>query len=193
MPERPVRSEATAMVRVIPSQQGELDGFCGLYSIVNGCGALWPDSMDDARRLEFTNYILKAIGPEREAGMRKDGAGVLLMQMMLAIAVRFSHRRLPNRLQTRTPFQRKMVAPRFDHWWDDLAGCVGGEDFVAIIGLSKPYAHWTCITEMNTNRALLQDSDGAKEIRFHDIGYSATGKPVEVDWRQVFVLERYRF
>lgn len=166
-------------------------GMTALNAVVLGCATLWPGSMDTARRDEMFAAIAKALGPKRDP--HEDGTNILLMQMMLAAAVRFSHRRLPDRLQVHTPFQRRKVAPRFDHWWDDLAGFLGADEFVTIVAVTAPVARWSCITEMNTNRAVLVETGRAIEVRFHDLGYSNAGKPVEVDWRQCFVLERSYF
>lgn len=173
-----------------PDQQGELDGFCGLYSIVNAVGDLWPESMDRARRDELANHICASIGDKATASMRRDGASILLMQRMLVAAVHFSKRRLRDRLAYSAPFMHERGVKRYEHWWDDLAGYAGGSLASAIIGLSRPYQHWTVISEINANRAVLRDSGGEKEIRFAELGFTGSGKEHEVDWRQVFVLER---
>ena len=173
-----------------PDQQGALDGFCGMYSIINAVGELWPEAMDRARRDELANHICAAIGDKAVASMRRDGASILLMQRMLVAAVHFSKRRLRETLSYRAPFLNHRGVMRLEHWWDDIAGFAGGERAVAIIGLSRPYQHWTCISEINVNRAVLRDSDGDKDLRFSELGFTGAGKETEVDWRQVFILER---
>lgn len=162
---------------------------CGAYAVVNAVGALWPESMDDSRRDELMHRMRDALGPKRWADMTLDGASILTITMMITAAVRFSKGRLKGTLTYSTPFKTRMRIREIE-WWDDLAGYVGGDDAVAIIGMSAPYPHWTCITEMNAIRAKLQDSDGEKAIHVSELGFTGSTRPKQVDWRQVFVLER---
>ncbi|MGB7965605.1 MAG: hypothetical protein WCF64_05175, partial [Methylocella sp.] len=71
-----------------PLTQGDEDGFCGLYSIVNALTLLFPSSMDDDARSRVFQVIAKACKSEWP-GIIWNGTNVSDMRSMLGAARKY--------------------------------------------------------------------------------------------------------
>lgn len=145
-----------------PLLQGALDGLCGPYSIVNAL-----------------TYL---------AGLSEDDQGDLFKALIRSGGE--ESRRSETEIAVSRPFSHKAFNCDFPAFFAELAALVDHPHRAAIIGLSKPYEHWTDATHLSGSRIVLRDSIGLHFIDRANCGLHGADKPFAVDHRQTFAIER---
>jgi hypothetical protein len=119
-----------------PLSQGGLDGLCGLYSIVNALGLLFPSAMNTEASDNTFKVIAKAIGgwPDHlfYGTTEKD-----IREMLDAARKYFKHT-----FSWEQPFAHTKFKS-FDEFAREIGWRIKGDDAFAVVGISKPWEHWT--------------------------------------------------
>lgn len=168
---------------VEPWEQGELDGLCGIYAIINAMkvlalsrGRQYSDAdgaklfKDSVRYLHKRNQLPHALW---------DGTSIMHVRDFLGIAKRF----MRNQYELDIVW-RRLAAPgevtRKDVFWrlldDALAARDELYDFkqktkhtrVALLGLGHPQPHWTLAYGVGKSSIQLIDSGSRIRIRYHN-------------------------
>lgn len=148
-------------------RQGDLDGLCGVYAIINALCWLCP-AIDKSIAARLFQRLLKAISPRSpKSALRSvtDGLSFFGLARLLRIAIAFIDEALGLRigaqpLVTGKQNQSLTLAQlwrQFGSHFDD-----GG---VAIIGLGGFYGHWTVAVGVTPRQLEVFDSGGLKRIR----------------------------
>jgi hypothetical protein len=145
-----------------PLQQGELDGLCGLYAVINAVRLLCPE-IDDEVSAELFRRLVKRL---EKRGVRPLHALAWGMEM----------RTLTDVIETACAYQRRTFGIRIkvrqlelgrraslDKIWAALQGELG-EGQVAILGLSGRHEHWTVAYAGSARCLRLADSDDLKVL-----------------------------
>ena len=179
-----------------PFRQGQLDGLCGLYTIVNALDLLRDGGLthSEDEALRIMRALIEAV-PERFPKAIWDGTKVQHVRRMLVAADLFARKRYRFGLAWSEPFLRRDFAtPRGYHaaLREELAG--GG---LAIIGLAPPWDHWTLVRKVTPAGFDTVDSISLNHLALHGMRLRkrAKDKPPEdaefvLDQHQVFVLRR---
>lgn len=117
-----------------PLDQGDLDGFCGLYAITNAITLLFPGTMNQDRRDRVFKVLLKAIPQHRWPSVVVDGTTERDVRAMLAAATLA----LKKSFVWEQPFRRQYFA-HFGEFERELGWRIKGDDAFAIVGISKPW------------------------------------------------------
>ena len=151
-----------------PLRQGDLDGLCGVYAIINAVRCVHPRlSKPMADRL-FRELLraLAADGQTKPGSMVYRGITSAMLARLIGTARRhlaakhglaFEAARLPRRPQ---PGRSWTMADLTSRLGDHLAD--GG---VAVLSLRGSMAHWTVIVAVTPKLFRMRDSDGLHTIR----------------------------
>lgn len=148
----------------LPKNQGDEDGLCGLYAILNSILYLYPHMTEDEQADIFkTCARFLTRWPEiLWAGTSTDEVRGMLRQ--------FSNEKDPE--HHIITIERLHGHEGFGAFYDHLHSWVQPNSQVAIIGLDKPYEHWTVAREVSGSRIILQDS-----CKLHFISRDQSGLP----------------
>ncbi len=168
-----------------PLLQGALDGLCGPYAIVNAVNYLEP--LDDDGQAALFRSVMRAIS---KLSVLWSGTTTDQVADMLGAAQAFLGDRHRISIAFSRPFAHRAFNGDFAAFFDELAALVDRPHCAAIIGLSKPYEHWTDATYLSGARIALRDSVGLHFIDKANCGLHGADKPFAIDHRQAFLIER---
>ena len=148
-----------------PFRQGDLDGLCGVYAVINAMRALVPN-MSAATAEALFEQLMDTLR-KHDVGRRPIVAvGITRRQLveLVARAIEFLERRYQVDV-----LRRRVALPRRSQdsiaaLWRALARNVS-PTCVAIIGLGGYRNHWSLITAVSPRLLHLCDSDGMKQLR----------------------------
>lgn len=149
-----------------PFTQGELDGLCGIYAVINAYRLLFGDEFE----LERAHSLFKRMAKSAPLAVF-DGIGYHELLDLIALANRAVPARL--RLEVRPNVFRKPAngpAWRTDTYLKRLREEVNEGGQVAILGLEKAHDHWTLLHQITPTTAKLTDSDSIKHLSLSNCG-----------------------
>jgi hypothetical protein len=164
-----------------PLQQGDLDGLCGAYAIVNAVTRLLHDrgfTRIDANRL-FQSLCRTLHRRQKMPQAVWRGTHIEDVDAMLRTVRRFVKESFGLRLVVSRPFEGLKVK-RKDKFFRDLYAAFETKSRrkVAILGLDKPGLHWTLAADVTPRSFRLYDSGRSKRLRYGDctVGHSMRGR-----------------
>lgn len=171
-----------------PLTQGDEDGFCGLYSIVNALTLLFPAAMNQ----ELRDHVFKAIARacKKWPDIVWDGTTVNDVRNMLHAARNYlgdGGKHSPTKFDWEQPFA-KTEFKTFDEFARELGWRIKGDDAFAIVGISHPWPHWTCAHRLTPHEMIMTDSCHVKQIPLARCGLTGDGTDYEFDYHQTFTL-----
>jgi hypothetical protein len=147
------------MSQLKPQTQGHIDGLCSVYSVVNACKLLFDHSeKTDAQLFKALCLAISDLFPK----IVFDGTEVEGVLRLLAAAQDWTLRVHKRELLWRQPLRRKKIAT-LEEYFAIVRGELrpaNGERRAAIIGLGKPWDHWTVVRGVRGGRARYFDSWG---------------------------------
>jgi hypothetical protein len=186
--------------RRTPYLQGQIDGLCGLYAIVNAFQLLFPGTFTDDDAWELMVELCEAISHKFPAVIWK-GAGVEDMVSLFAAAQQYADgaKHLKGGIEVTRPFARRRVDRIQDFWaqagdWFE-DGVRLREKRVALIGIGYPDNHWTIATRISGRSITFFDSWELKRLALRQFTLSndvakSKGGMHKLDTRQTFLIAR---
>jgi hypothetical protein len=166
-----------------PLQQGDLDGLCGAYAVVNAVTRLLHDrgfTREDANRL-FKRLCHALHRRQKMPQAVWRGTHIEDVDAMLQTVQRFVRESFDLRLVVSRPFAAENVK-RKDRFFNVLSAAFNADDRrkVAILGLDKPGFHWTNVTDVTRRSFRLYDSGRCKRLRYCDCTVGETVRKRQV-------------
>jgi hypothetical protein len=192
--------KAFASTRRTPYLQGQIDGLCGLYAIINAFQYLFPASFTDDDAWELMTILCGAIAHKFPAVIWK-GAGVEDTVALFKAAEKYAAatRHLKGRIVVTRPFARRKIDRVQDFWaeigdWLD-ANPRAHNTRLACIGIGYPDNHWTLVAKKNEKSVTFFDSWELKRLALRQFTVShavakTNGGMHKLDTRQTFLIER---
>ena len=154
-----------------PLQQGDLDGLCGAYALVNAVTRLLHTKgfdRDHANRL-FQRLCRTLHRRQRMPQAVWRGTHIDDIDSMLRTVRRFVRKNFAMTLVVAHPFDDGTPRKK-DRFFRVLSNAFNAIDErkVAIIGLDRPGFHWTIATEVTGRSFRLYDSGRSKRLRYGD-------------------------
>jgi hypothetical protein len=174
-----------------PLRQGDLDGLCGVYAIINAVRCVHPRlSKPMAERLfRVLMQALAADGQTKPGSMVYRGITRATQAKLIGVARRhvaakhgltFEVVRLPSRPHPKRSWSIAELTLRLsDHVRD------GG---VAIVALRGCMAHWTVIVAVTPKQFRMRDSDGLHIIRRDDCVVALDSTKISIPPGDVFLI-----
>jgi hypothetical protein len=179
-----------------PFRQGDDNGLCGLYAVVNAVRWLWPELRRKNEKGEeeiaaLARHVVKdRLRPEQFQSLYLDGDELPLVWQIAQWAGQW----LLNdgfAVELGLPFETNPPSDKRDYW-ARLARLIEPKRAVAIIGFNEPWPHWTVATNKAGRFSVrLFDSDVFETIDVRRTVIGGTdGKTWEIDPPAVIVLSR---
>ena len=172
-------------------KQGDLDGLCGVYSVVNAVRALCPELDQEGAQWLFA-HLLQAMS---DAGVDVCAAvtgGIARGELSRLIKVAIAH--IDEELEIRLTVKRLPKALRqtsnLGQLWQAFEASLSSE-CVAIIGIAGIHSHWTIATQVTAKQVRLYDSGRIAMLRR---GHCTVGKAVNrhgISAKHVFLIARH--
>lgn len=153
----PTRKKRGSLPRPpVPLHQGELDGLCGIYAIINAIRRLCPEISRDTCDHLFTLQLDALSGdPTSPINAVANGIGQTALRGLIELSCEEIFRRLRISLHCRS-MRLKRNASLHAIWHEmEQQTATGG---VIILGLSGRYDHWTVAYRTTPRRLYLVDS-----------------------------------
>lgn len=158
---------ARVLPGIIPFVQGELDGLCGIYAIINAYRLLFGDQFGPERATKLFRKLAKSV-PIAVF----EGTSYQEQLDLIALANRAVPAKL--RLEVRTQvFKKPANGPswRINTFVSRLREEINEQNQVAILGLEKAHDHWTLVHRLTPSTLKLTDSDNlGGQLRLINIG-----------------------
>jgi hypothetical protein len=147
--------------RLTPYRQGQLDGLCGLYALINALRLLCPRLDEDACERVFC-ALVKARTRQTTSPLAVIADGLSRRELLKLIDPwqRFAARELGIKLTVK---RLKVSEPSLRGIWCSLWEALDGQS-VAIIGLDGAERHWTVAYAATERTLRLVDSCGLRMI-----------------------------
>lgn len=146
------------------SQQGHLDGLCGVYASVNALGVLYGrrKGMGELRQNMFNAAIDYLNANGELSGSLKGGMLFRKMRQVCKVSAEVFEQNSGRSVNIRN-------ASRSDIALSDFVKLIDEHLFMdekrsVIVGMSGKYDHWSVIKRISNNRIYFIDSDGLKYI-----------------------------
>lgn len=141
-----------------PLQQGQLDGLCGIYAVINAVNYVHGALRKPANTALF-EACLQYLSSRRCLIERITGYGTEGNELnhLLKIANQYYP------LGYSTPFRQRRTID-FEDYWQHCQQFLQQSHSIILINLSGSYAHWTLIERMTHSTLYLRDSSGLKYI-----------------------------
>ncbi len=157
-----------------PQMQGRIDGLCALYTVLNACKLLF----DHSERMD--QRLLKALckgAADLFPAIIYDGVEVDGLLRLLEAAQGWTKRVHRCDLICSRPLHRRKMETVGEYFtWLQSELTPGGETRrAAIIGLGKPWEHWTVVSRVENRRAHYFDSWGFPNSYGSSTGRNWTG------------------
>lgn len=198
--------------RIKPSEQGDLDGACGFYAVVNAIRALEPEL--DPKEL-FTQAVKShLLDGDPMAFVKGTSRGEI--KNILSRVLEYVHYHYD--LYDNLAGESYCIKSNIPYWHldkerdrDDVLSILKGADYksgvVCIVGYSfssgikgsEQYAHWSVVRKVEDESMQLLDSSGEKrKISFSEIRVDSfnqnhnSARPYNVISADIFVISRIK-
>ena len=173
-----------------PYQQGDLDGLCGVYSIVNAVRALCPELDHEGAEWLFA-HLMQSLS---EAGVDLSiavvsGIGRVELGRLIGAAIAYITEELEIELTVKRLPKALRLSSNLGELWQAFEASLS-PDCVAIIGIAGIHSHWTIAAQITPKQVRLYDSGRIAVLRR---GLCTVGKAVKrhgIPPKHVFLIER---
>ena len=173
-----------------PYRQGDLDGLCGVYSVINALRAVCPELTTELSSRLFKQLMRCLRGRAKEPlDVVSTGLGRQTLGRLLKVAMAFVARRLRVTVKARRLPKPVRTTYRLDRLWRELTEVLSPTS-VAIIGLAGRTSHWTVATRIGPKHLFLLDSGNMKRVRRTHCTVGWVEKLYSIDPGEVIVVER---
>jgi len=146
-----------------PYRQGDLDGLCGVYAVVNAVHLLCPE-VDDELSDRLFRKLMKGIAKRRKRSHRVvwGGMGAKSLRHLAKIA-RCDLSKVLSIELTVQGLEVKGGKPGIPQIWSALQEALD-DSTVAIVGLGGRRHHWRVAHQLSDKQMRLQDSNNLKVV-----------------------------
>ena len=173
-----------------PFRQGDLDGLCGVYSVVNAIRVLCPELDRDDFEWLF-DHLMQSIGKAGAdpavsvaGGIGQRVFAALVREAIRQLAAEYDisllSQRLPKRLRRSTTLAG---------FWRLLAARLS-PTCVAVLGTEGYRAHWTIAVHATTRQIRLFDSGQMQVLRRGDCTVGKAANRTGISLPHAFLIER---
>jgi hypothetical protein len=153
-----------------PLQQGELDGLCGVYAVINAVRFLVPK----ARDYEFCNKLMIKIVGDIYTAKDVTGGG---SELKMTRVFEYARAKVLKDLKVGLTMSNKGRSGRFAGPADAIVATFNmGRPGVFIMGYEGRDSHWTVVNAVSGLRVFLFDSCGQTDFKHSDLIWSKHAK-----------------
>ncbi|MFM2045037.1 MAG: hypothetical protein RLY86_3613 [Pseudomonadota bacterium] len=144
--------------------QGNLDGLCGVYSVVNASLHLSRKRLTQDQTKDLFRRLCAQLGEEgRLEDTLFDGMTVRTLGRLIDTSSEFLKEEGCGGIHRKVAFSS--APDGLARFWDAIAAHIKEHGTGSVIlGMGGKYDHWTCVGAISENRISLIDSDGLQRI-----------------------------
>lgn len=158
-----------------PKMQGNLDGLCGMYAVVNMAIKICPRVLtakaprgvaDVPQTQELFRTLCNTLSKEKNqemADLLVDGVDFDILGRLIEAASKFLGEHHGLRIKHEKAFGKNGAG--LDEFWTKMVDHISDQEGRSIIlGLDGQHSHWTCVGSITDKQISLVDSDGLKRL-----------------------------
>ena len=173
-----------------PYRQGDLDGLCGVYSVINAVRYLCPELDAESAELLFGQLMYRMLTTARDPGNAVVwGIGRLMVMRLVREAALMMMDDFDITLKARWLPKRYRNGVARDQLWQALEKHMSGAA-VAIVGIAGKHSHWTVVSKVSPTSMRLFDSGQLKALPRSRCTVRPTVKRHQIFGMYVVVIER---
>jgi len=164
--------------RTLKYQQGQLDGLCGIYSVVNALNYLLENNDTPQIAEDLFEVVLRAIPRKMYPDVLFSGTTLADLRLVGKAAVRYLDSRWNLQIKVEQPFIRRRFVDQAQ-FLEELEQYMAERAAVAILGIdwSALAGHWTVLQSIRSDELKLIDSSGLKSLKRRGTSVRASSKP----------------
>lgn len=164
--------------RTLKYDQGDLDGLCGIYAVVNALNHLLQNRSESALSESLFEAVLRAIPRRMYPEVLFEGLDVEDLQKIARAAVRHLDQEWNIQVEVTRPFLRRRFKDQLS-FLDELETVVGERPCSTVIGIdwNGVEGHWTVLKEIRSDEMRLIDSAGTKVLKRKGTSVRRNGRP----------------
>lgn len=170
--------------------QGNLDGLCGVYAVVNSVRNMSPRRLKGEEEKELFRKLIAALGEEgRLEETLCTGMTVQPLGRLIDRASSFLVSRTDCSLGRQLAFRQ--APDSLQQVWNCMSAHIDSHGPGSVIlGLGGKHDHWTCIGTMSETTITLIDSDGIRRLHRRNctVSEARTGRHHELWPTQTYLL-----
>ena len=173
-----------------PYRQGDLDGLCGVYSIINAVRVLCPELDQEGAEWLFAQLMwsLEDLGVNLPTAVA-SGIGRVELGRLIRAATAYVAEELEIQLTVRRLPKALRLTSNLAELWHAFEASLSPE-CVAIIGVAGIHSHWTIAAQITAKQVKLYDSGRIAILRR---GHCTVGRAVNrhgIPPKHVFLIAR---
>ena len=173
-----------------PYRQGDLDGLCGVYSIVNAVRILCPELDQDGAEWLFAHLLQSLSDADVDLSIAVTGGiGRVELARLVRAAIAYIDEEVEIKLTVKRLPKALRLTSNLGALWKAFEAALS-PTCVAIIGIAGIHSHWTIAAKVTAKQVRLYDSDRITVLRR---GLCTVGKAVNrhcIPPKHVFLIER---
>ena len=168
-----------------PLQQGDLDGLCGLYALLNAVSGADPTLRHVTRKAMFRDAMRWLHREGHMPGVLYNGLDIRLIVALFHAVIRSRRKGL----SLKRPFWSRRPADMdsFCSKLNELAGTPGQAVIIGIAG--KTWSHWTVLDEADRSWIKFRDSAHIDWLRRRSCGLPGDGAAYSINPAEVMLIK----
>lgn len=164
--------------RTLKFNQGDLDGLCGIYAVVNALNHLLQNKTERALSESLFEAVLRAIPRRMYPEVLFEGLNVDELQKIARAAVKHLDQEWNIQVDVTRPFLRRRFKDQ-PSFLDELDLLEGEQVCSTIIGIdwNGVEGHWTVLKDISSDEVRLIDSAGVKVLKRKGTSVRWNGRP----------------
>ena len=161
----PMRRQGKRQRAHRPYRQGDLDGLCGVYSVINALRAVCPE-LTSALSSRLFRQLVRCLRGRSSEPLNAITGGIErpTLEHLMKIAIAFVDRRLGVTVKARRLAKPVRATNRIDRLFRGLSTALSPTS-VAIFSVQGRMSHWTVATRVGDKHVFLLDSGHLKRFR----------------------------
>ena len=173
-----------------PYRQGDLDGLCGVYSVINALRALCPE-LTRKHCASLFKLLVGCLKGRSKAPLDVVSSGMSRHTLLhlLNVAIAFVWRRFGVAVKARRLPKPVRTTHRLVRLWRTLSNLLS-PNRVVIIGVEGRISHWTVATRIGPKHLFVLDSKNIKRFRRTHCVVGWAGNRHSMNPGEMIVVER---
>jgi hypothetical protein len=185
-----MKRKPTAKFMTLPFKQGDLDGLCGIYAIVNSVRLLCHEANRTVLSSLF-KVLVRALKQVLDKPLATVWSGLdwRTLSLLVGRSITYVRRRLGIRLRAAMPPKLLRRAASVNRVWHGLGKGLN-RNRVAIVCIDGAISHWTVVRAVTVGTLRLFDSSGLHTVRKSCCSTVAYRKRYQLDPSAIMFIER---
>ena len=185
-----MKRKLAASLTATPLKQGDLDGLCGIYAIINSVRLLCAEVSRELLARLFKGLV-RALKRVLDKPLVTVWAGMEWRTLLFLVdhCIAYVRRTVGIRLRATLPPKFVRRAASVDRMWSELDKGLS-RNRVAILCIEGAISHWTVVHAVTSETLRLFDSSGRHILRRSYCSVSGQRKRFQLDPKTIVFIER---